>query len=583
MDPKQPPLKTDETARAVSADLEPVVRAIGAWVQQFGRTIKNCRLYDAGNATALRFRQQLLVSLQQVLREHGTFNLRFGASDVTFEGVSLYPAKSRDDNLALPFYRDGVRAITFHTGVGADELDALVSALLRVTGPDATGDEDLVTVLWESHLTHIAIDYIPSEGDIGDGAGDVSGETVPWPTDATEPAPRLDDPDAQTQQDPPPSEDDPRSDDWNVGEPTADFEAEFAALSETATTEVPRFQQEYEAQRALTPVASALAVARAFAVAETGDEDLADLAGYLPRVLRGAVQAGAWSDAHATVGIMHSLPGGWSPVGFVQEFQQPSSVAAARTLLAAQTEDQVQAFTEFVLDFGEFAIDVLGQVFAELDGAPQARPISDAIVALCRNTPERLAPWLGDRRPNVVRSVVRMLGAIGGNGIVGPLQAALRSPDSRIRAEALTALRTADVRLVKPMLLAALPALEPRQFCSALQKLSERRDAQVAQTVLLMMVAPEFEARSAEEKHAIYSAVGATGGDEVIPELEAELLKGGWFERVNDAHRQAVARCLGRIGTPMARMVLENGAKSRRQQVREVCADVISKWEDRRV
>ena len=40
----------------------------------------------------------------------------------------MYPAKSRDDNLALPFYRDGIHALTFHPGVGRRETDAVVDA-----------------------------------------------------------------------------------------------------------------------------------------------------------------------------------------------------------------------------------------------------------------------------------------------------------------------------------------------------------------------------------------------------------------------------------------------------------------------
>ncbi len=68
----------------------------------------------------------------------------------------------------------------------------------------------------------------------------------------------------------------------------------------------------------------------------------------------------------------------------------------------------------------------------------------------------------------------------------------------------------------------------------------------------------------------------------MIPELEAELLRGGWFDRVNEAHRQAVARCLVRIGTPMARMVLEHGAESRRGPVRDLCREMLARWGENR-
>jgi hypothetical protein len=174
---------------------------------------------------------------------------------------------------------------------------------------------------------------------------------------------------------------------------------------------------------------------------------------------------------------------------------------------------------------------------------------------------------------------VQILAAIGGNAIAGPLQAALRHPEARLKVDVVQALRSVEARYAKPLLLPILPELDSRSFSIALQKLGEARDPQVAETMLTFMVAPEFEQRPADEKHAIYMTLGATGGDEVIPELEAELLKGGWFERVNESHRQTVARCLVRIGTPLARMVLENGAKSKRAQVRDVCTDVLAKWQ----
>lgn len=560
------------------AEKEPSMRAIGAWVQQLARTLKNCRLYDAGNPTVIRFRQQLVAALHQVIRLHGSFVLHIGPDDVTCDGVSLYPARSRDDNLALPFYRDGIRAMTFLDGVEPREIDSLVTSVLRVTGPDASEDEDLVTLLWEAQLPHITIDYIPPEGGVEGTGTEQEGELVPWPTGQSA-EPQLDEPAPRTLTDPPPGEKDRRSDDWSVGESTADFETAFAHLKAVSAVEMARFHREYEAERAALPVTAAVAVARAFIAAEALETDLPELAAYLPRVLRVAVQTGAWREAHTIAGLMRDSPTGWSPVGLVQELQQPTSIALVRDRLLAQSEPEARAFTEFASDLGESAVDVLGQVMAELDGAPQARPLADAIVERCRSTPERLAPWVADHRPNVVRAAVNILAAIGGNGIVGPLQAAIRHPNPRVRAEAVQALRSADARLVKPLLLPVLDTLDTRLFCQALQKLSEARDPQVAQAMLLLMVAPEFEPRPAEEKHAIYSALGATGGDEVIPDLEVELLKGGWFERVNESHRQTVARCLARIGTPLARMVLENGAKSRRAQVRDACTDVLSKWE----
>ena len=61
------------------------------------------------------------VQLAQLTQEHGALVLRFTADDVECEGSSLYPARSREDNLALPFHRDGIRTLTFSPGTTARE------------------------------------------------------------------------------------------------------------------------------------------------------------------------------------------------------------------------------------------------------------------------------------------------------------------------------------------------------------------------------------------------------------------------------------------------------------------------------
>src|SRR5882762_9120566 len=159
------------------------VKLVGAWIGQFGRTLKTSRLYHATNPTVVRFREELGTALTRLIDEVGPVTYKFTADDILYEDVSLYPARSRDDNLALPFHRDGVRALTFNPGVNAREVDALVDALMVVTG-QLHIDDDLVTLLWQANLQHVDIDYVPAEGDVGgsSSATDEGGDLVPWPT-----------------------------------------------------------------------------------------------------------------------------------------------------------------------------------------------------------------------------------------------------------------------------------------------------------------------------------------------------------------------------------------------------------------
>jgi hypothetical protein len=145
----------------------------------------------------------------------------------------------------------------------------------------------------------------------------------------------------------------------------------------------------------------------------------------------------------------------------------------------------------------------------------------------------------------------------------------------------IAALGQVEPRLARPVLLPMLQSSDTRQFCSVLHQLSLGKDPITARTVVQILQAESFEARPIEEKRSIYSAVSAIGGDEILPELEAELHKGGWFQRGSDLHRSAVARCVARIGTPAARAVLEAGAQSKRGPLRKACEDALAGWSDR--
>jgi hypothetical protein len=138
-------------------------------------------------------------------------------------------------------------------------------------------------------------------------------------------------------------------------------------------------------------------------------------------------------------------------------------------------------------------------------------------------------------------------------------------------------LKRVDPRLARPILLHLLDGSDARMFCSVVPALAQARDPETARMLFLMMTDPEFDRRSPEEKRVIYSAIASSGGDELLADLELELHKGNWFSRGNEPHRQAVARCIARIGTPAARAMLEEGSRSRRAPVRKVCEEALTR------
>jgi hypothetical protein len=349
-----------------------------------------------------------------------------------------------------------------------------------------------------------------------------------------------------------------------------------------STNEVARFQSEFAAERAKPQVTQALAIVRAYSNAEATASDLVDASRFLPRLVRAAVHEGQWVDARHALSLLASHPSAeWDAEPFAQELQQPVSVAAVRERLDAQDAAAVTEFIAFATALGDVGVDVLHLTHSAVKSPEVQSVLGAAIVEACRNNPERVAPWLSDKRPEVVRNVIRLLGAIGGRSVVTVLAPMAAHTETSIRLEVVNALRGIDAKLSQPMLSRFLVDADVRIRCAALHQLAEVRDPHVARKILGMLIAEDFEQRTGEEKRAIYSTLGTCGGDEVVPELEAEMMKGNWFQRNDEGHQQAVARCLWRIGTPLARTALENGARSRRAGLKALCEQMLARWEQR--
>lgn len=551
------------------------VKAAGGWIAQFARTLKTCRLYDAANPTVIKFRDELSQAAHALVGQYGSVTWRFESDDITVDGESVYPARSRDDNLAYPFHRDGVRSITLNAGITSREVDALVDSVLAVTGQNLDGD-DLVTLLWEAHLQHVDVDYVPAQGEMGNGAApadESAGPLIPWPQAPAE---------TEKPAEPPPANEGKgsmgRSEDWALGDLTVEVEASFVELDSMAAQEVERFRNEFAAEHRVPPVTAAVAIAQACLNANPTIDDRREIARFLPRILRTSLGAGSWSEARETLRMLRSLTAReWSEETFQQELLQPVSVARVVEQIDKQGTGELAEWLSLADEVGDAGIDWMTLVLSESQQREVRLNVAEALAERCRENPERLASWLTDGRWYVVRNIVHILGWIGGPDILGLLQMAIRHPDSRVREEVVAALGNVDLKHARPLLIRAVDGADSRVFCLVLSRLSVARDSATARWLFAFLQQERFEQRPPEERRAIYAALASVGGDEVVPELESELMRTNWFDRAQEVHRHNVARCLARIGTARAREALKSAAGSRRAPVRQA-AEAALAW-----
>jgi HEAT repeat protein len=571
-----------DQAHEVAPEEAAATRSAAAWVTQLARTLKTCRLYDANNPTVVRFREELGLALKAQVETYGPLVLRFTGSEVFCGERLLYEARSREDNLAAPFFRDGIRTLTFAEGIEPAEAATFLDQVLRVTARGAD-EEDLVTLLWDAQLVHLDMTYVSAQAD-GDeeetrqgGSANATSSPAPWPKDAAATGTgRSGSGGAPPEESPEAADPEVRSDDWVAGHAVGDLERAWHDLEASAPAEVLRFNRQQAAEREVPNITAAVRLIGDCMDSGVTALDRDILATYLPRLLREAIGIGDWEDAQAALALLTRCESNaWSLEATAADLATPGNpiTTAALRRLDQQPMAVVQQFLTLARELGPSAIEWLMFLVAESDQQRVRRPLLRVVAELCKDNPERLAPWLTDDRWYVVRNGVHILGLIGGPAILGLLRAVARHPEPRVRQEVVASLANAGVATAHELLVEMLPGADTRIFCSVLHQLASERSPEIARLMLGFLVAPEFAERPVEECRAIYRTLGSTGDDETVTGLEAELLRTKWFSQGHEQHRQSVARCIARIGTPLARQVLERAAQSKNAAVRKAAQE----------
>jgi HEAT repeat protein len=578
-----PSLKPVGVCDPEAGAVDPVlVRDVAAWMGQLVRALKTCRLYHEANPTVVRFREELAGSLATLLASHGTLRLEVGSNTLSCAGHQVHAGRSREDNLAGVLHRDGIRLLTLELGIEARELDVLLDKILQVTGPAAV-DDDLVTLLWDAALPHVAVETVAIENE-ADGSADDDAERasdVAWPKQQSGAAPL---PAGSAAPLPagsaaplpagsaPLGPEDSRSDDWTTNDDSTGIEQAFDEIETTALTEIARFQQEYDASLQEDIVIGTIRILQDCLASDLTENDREILADFIPRVLLEALALGDWRTAAVALRLIRTCDPQWSVEEFSQTLCGPLAITTRKVVAALDGQDpvNVESFLTLAPQFGSTLVEWLMHVLAESMQMRVRRPLAKTIAELLVDHPEHILPWVSDERWYVVRNVVYILGLVGGDGIASYLRVPAEHPEPRVRREVVAALSQVSRDASRPILVGMLKGAEPQLFGTIVQQLAMDDHPSLAETLLELLRDETFGVRSAEERHGLFLAL-ATRGDVVLAALEAELYAGGLFSRRPDPDRPAIALCVARIGTPAARAILARGLRSNRGSVRKAC------------
>lgn len=146
--------KYEETEKSTS--FQDVSRIISS----LDKNIRSKKLYATNNPILIKHREDLLILLNTYLQINNELDLIVDPFEMKLKDDVVYQNENRQENFAFKLYNEGIRSISFKSGLMEEELDGFLKAFIHTTSTQKKDDEedshvDTVSNLWEQEFEHI--------------------------------------------------------------------------------------------------------------------------------------------------------------------------------------------------------------------------------------------------------------------------------------------------------------------------------------------------------------------------------------------------------------------------------------------
>ncbi len=129
------------------------------------RTLKTLFLYPQNNPIPQEFKRNLFEKFSQLLDEYEELRLVTEQNKLLLLGEVVHEDSGGEEGMALAMYRDGIREIVFQNGLKQTELENFLESL-KVALQSKSGEDDLVTLLWEKDFLHLRYTVVEQASDL---------------------------------------------------------------------------------------------------------------------------------------------------------------------------------------------------------------------------------------------------------------------------------------------------------------------------------------------------------------------------------------------------------------------------------
>jgi len=523
---------------------------------------KTLRMYPDNNPVYVNILDESYLKFKNFLDYKETFALKIRQNSILYDAEQIYSSAEKEDNLALFFFKDGLRELTFKKGLSHEELEEF----LKITALDFEReviDEDIVTLLWEKDFENIQ--YIVDEAFL------IDSEEEEYEAVAEK----------------------------NIKEQVTDVndlmkayadgfqEEEFKGIAIVPLTDKDLQTLVKELEKDTSDKIDKLVSILFEIVYQTEDKsDTEDVFTFLKYVIQYCMKYG---HIHMVLDIMKEA---------VEVIDDPNIsendkkymrmlflylgneeiVALLAEFLDSGTEIEEGVFENLLVYFEKNAIEPFVKYLGEMKTIRARKNVIDALISLGKKDIQMLARKLDDQRWYVVRNIIYILRKIGDRKAIDYLLKTVRHGDIRVRKEVIKALGELGGREVVQTLRECLsdPDMQVR---TAAVKAFGNIGSEPAKKILLDKISEKsFKDKDLEEKKEFFETIARWKDTDVFDFLVKVIKIKSFFNRSKIIENNACAAyALGLLGNKDAIPILEKFKDSNNKLLRDFANSAIRK------
>ncbi len=514
---------------------------------------KMLKMYPQNNPIYIKTFEGIYSKFENFFELYNEISLQIHHNEISFNNEQIYYSQEKENNLALFFFKDGIREITFLKGFTREECEDFIK-ILNTDFENIALDDDVVTLFWEQDFEYIK--YVVDEDALSDEEeeeGNRMTEEIKNKLHSDDDLLRayhdgLKGPEQKVDSLVPISEDDFKHivKEIEKGETYSDIERVTTIL----------FELLYQTRE------------RRF---------FAETVGFIENVITYCIKNADFKNTtyiiNSTKSIIKAGDAADEKIKTIKKIlvsiNSETSINGISRVIDGDAKIEEGDFKAFVKHLDKTSIPHFMKLIGQLQSIRGRRLIIEVMSIIGSLDIETIAKGLNDRQWYVVRNIISILGRIADVKAIGYLTKTLSHPDQRVRKETVKTMGGIGGPNILPYLKQALNDKDSSVRMPVIRILGNTRTTSAKKILLTELSKRSFQSKEFSEKKEFYGAI-ANWKDQDVKDFLLEKLrkKRFWNRAKNDETRACAAYAVGILGYMEAIPFLEKTQNSRNKLLR---------------